>query len=223
MMAVFSLFASAMAASCPAPLGEMVEITSTPLLVEALGGNFEAGPNQEGAGEPIVGELQYRGGLMLHSHDPRFADFDLSPGFIHSRSSGCWFHWDMAYADGNVVRISNGRIGSSGYTEGFLPPSPKATPSLPGYRFAAAGNVHRDGFTWIGVWNAEGARERSRVVAFNDESHRVLAELPIRLGAIGQLPDIHSEAYHISLVGEGKPGRPVPWLQLTWPAKAVGM
>jgi len=95
-------------------------------------------------------------------------------------------------------------------------PSPGHNADDPGYRFVAANAIHREDFTWIGLWNAQGSAERSRIVAFNGERHQVLATLPIRFGAIAQLPDLHSQAYHLTLIGEGKPGRPVPWMRLIW-------
>lgn len=204
-------------AICTASVGDPVAIKSTPLAVEELGGSTRADPSWPAPGERRIDQVRYDWGLMLQSADPRFANFDLSPGGVHSSSSGCWFQWDSAYANGGVESVSNGRIGPSGYREGYVPPVPEVTPTIPGYRFVAAdGNVNRDGYKWIGVWNAEGAPEQSRIVAFDGERHLILASLPVRFGAIAQLPDLHSQAYHLTLIGEGKPGRPVPWMRLIW-------
>src|SRR3546814_2520783 len=69
---------------------------------------------------------------MLQSDDPRFADFDQSPGPVHSRSSGCWITWDRQYGKSGIVAVSNGRIGKSGYVEGYVPPRPDRTPTIAG-------------------------------------------------------------------------------------------
>lgn len=218
MTMILVLLATAAASpACPAPVGTPVAITSAPLPVEALGGSYRTDTGWPAPGEARVGRLRYDWGLMLRSDDPRFADFDLSPGSVRSRSSRCWFQWDSTYAKQGVAGISNGRIGSNGYREGYVPPRPQFSPTIPGYRFAAAVDVvHRDGFTWIGVWNAEGTTNRSQIVAYDGERHLVLATLPVRLGGIAQLPDLHSPAYHLTLIGEGKPGLPVPWMRLIW-------
>lgn len=219
MMTILGLLAAATARpSCAAPVGDPVAITSAPLPVEALGGSYRTDTGWAAPGEARVGRLRYDWGLMLRSDDARFADFDLSPPTaVHSRNSGCWFEWSSTYAKSGVTAISSGRISSGGYREGYVPPVPDATPTIPGFRFAAAdGNVHRAGFTWIGVWNAEGSTERSQIVAFNAERHLVLATLPIRFGAISQLPDLHSQAYYLTLIGEGIPGKPVAWMRLIW-------
>ncbi|MGA1799527.1 hypothetical protein VH567_12190 [Sphingomonas sp. 4RDLI-65] len=211
------LMAGLAAPSCTAPIGEPVAVSSTPLSIEALGGSYRATPGWPAPGEARIDQLRFDWGLMLRSNDPRFANFDLTPGAVHSRSSGCWFELDSAYAKDGVENISASRIANSGYREGFVPLRPDVTPDIAGYRFAAAdGNIHRDGFTWIGVWNADGSAERSQVVAFDGARYEVLATLPVRLGAIAQLPDLHSQAYHLTFVGEGKPGRPVPWMRLIW-------
>lgn len=202
--------------SCSGRVGEPVAISSAPLAIEALGGTYRTDTGWSAPGEGRVGQLRYDWGLMLQSDDPRFANFDLSAGAIHSGSSGCWFQWDSAYTDGRVASIRNARMGESGYRQGYVPPRPDVTPTISGYQFVAADGVHRDGFTWIGVWNAEGPVERSQIVAFNQERHLVLATLPVRLGAISQLPDLHSQAYHLTFVGEGKPGRSAPWMRLIW-------
>jgi hypothetical protein len=221
MMTIIVMVAAAtVAPPCPAPIGEPVTITSTPLSVETLGGGYHTDTGWPAPGEAHIGQLRYDWGLMLRSDDTRFANFDLSPGPVHSRSSGCWFRWDSTYGKTSVGRgvtgISNGRIGTSGYRDGYVPPRPDTTPTIPGYRFVAANAIHREDFTWVGLWNAQGSAERSRIVAFNAERHQVLATLPIRFGAIAQLPDLHSQAYHLTLIGEGKPGRPVPWMRLIW-------
>ncbi len=92
--------------------------------------------------------------------------------------------------------------------DGFVPARPAVTPDIVGYSFVAADdNVHRDSYTWIGVWNAEGLAERSRVVAFDGKRFLILATLPVRLGAISKLSDLHSQAYFLTLIGEGKLGQ----------------
>ena len=204
------------AASCPVPVGEPVVITSAPLALETLGGSYRTDTGWRAPSEARIGELRHDWALMPRSNDPRFADFDLSPGPVHSRSSGCWFQWDNAYAGGSITGISNARIGTSGYREGYTPPTPVVTPTITGYRFATAIAIHRGGFVWVGVWNADGAVERSQIVAFNDGRYRILATLPVRLGGIAQLPDLHSAAYHLTLIGEGRPDRPVAWMRLIW-------
>src|SRR3546814_1096203 len=75
---------------------------------------------------------------MLQSDDPRFADFDQSPGPVHSRSSGCWITWDRQYGKSGIVAVSNGRIGKSGYVDGYVPPRHDRTPTIAGFRFVTA-------------------------------------------------------------------------------------
>ncbi|WP_307088424.1 hypothetical protein [Sphingomonas faeni] len=162
-------------------------------------------------------QLRYSWALMLHSSDPRFTDFDLSPGAVHSRTSGCWFSWTSIQEKSGIVGTSNARIGNSGYVNDFVPARPAVTPNIVGYRFVAAdGNVYRDGYTSVGVWNAEDLTERSLVVAFDGKRFLILATLPVRLGAISQLPDLHTQAYHLTLIGEGKRGQKVAWMRLVW-------
>lgn len=91
------------------------------------------------------------------------------------------------------------------------------TPTVSGYRFVAATPVHRDGMTWVGVWNAEDRAERSQIIAFGPERFLVLATLPVRLGGVSNLPDLHTNGAHLTLIGEGRPGEPVPWMRLIWP------
>lgn len=203
--------------SCSAPVGTPVAVTFASLPPEALGGTYALTKTRDAPGEPRVGQLRYDWALLLRSDDPRFADFDLSPGKVHSRKSGCWFDWDETYLEGKVVAIANGRIGVSGYVEGYVPPQPEKIPSLPGYDFVAADSVRRQGHSWIGVWNAKGVVKQSKIVAFGNEQSVVLATLPVRIGAIARLPDLHSQAYHLTLVGEGSPGTSVPWMRLIWP------
>lgn len=202
---------------CSAPIGQAVAITTMDLPMRALGVRYLSDDGWAAPRYAPVGQLVYDWGLMLRSDDPRFANFDLSPGPVHSRSSGCWFHWDIEYIEGGINGISNGRIGRSGYRDGYVWQKPPATPRLSGYRFIAADAVHRDGYAWIGLWVADGVVERSRIVAFNADRHTVLATLPVRLGSLASLPNLHSNAYALTLIGEGKPRQPVPWLRLIWP------
>ena len=60
------------------------------------------------------------------------------------------------------------------------------------------------------------AVERSQIVVFNGGRYRVLVTLSVRLGGVAQLPDLHSAVYHLTLIGEGKPDRPVAWMRLIW-------
>ena len=85
------LAAVAAAPSCPAPVGEPVAITSTVIPVQVMGGIYRPGNGWPAPGEARLGFVRYEWGLLLRSDDPRFADFDLAPGPVHSRSSGCWF------------------------------------------------------------------------------------------------------------------------------------
>lgn len=203
--------------ACSAHFGEPVAITAAPLTVEMLGGSYRAHPGWPDPGEARVDRLRYSWGLMLRSDDPRFTDFDLSPGAVHSRSSGCWFSWTSIQGKSGIAGISDAHIESSGYVTDFVPARPAVTPDIVGYSFVAAdGNVHRDGYTWIGVWNAKGLTERSQVVAFDGKRFLILATLPVRLGAISQLPDLHTQGYHLTLIGEGKLGQKVAWMRLVW-------
>jgi hypothetical protein len=40
-------------------------------------------------------------------------------------------HLDSQYGKGGIVAVSNGRIGKSGYVEGYVPPHPDRTPRSP--------------------------------------------------------------------------------------------
>lgn len=203
---------------CSGHLGESVAINAAPLTVEMLGGSYRAHPGWPHPGEARVDQLRYSSAVMLRSDDPRFTDFDLSPGPVHSRTSGCWFSWTSIQGKSGIAGISNAGIGRSGYVDGFFPARPAVTPDIVGYSFVAADdNVHRDSYTWIGVWNAEGLAERSRVVAFDGKRFLILATLPVRLGAISKLSDLHSQAYFLTLIGEGKLGQKVAWIRLVWP------
>lgn len=204
----------AMATACTGKVGEPVAISARPLPVEEIGGRYEPGKGWPSPGDARVGALRYDWGMMLRSGDPRFTDFDLSPGAVHSRRSHCWFAWDSDYAGGNVVRVRNGRIGTSGYRDGYVPPQPRTTPAIPGFRFVAATPIRSD--AWIGVWNAEGKGARSRIVAFGDGGQTLLATLPLRLGAIASLPDLHSDSQHLTVMGEGRPGEESAWMRLIW-------
>lgn len=221
MTAIVALLAVVVAAPiCPVPIGQPVMIVADELPEEMLGVDRLTDPGWPAPSGTSVGDLRHGSGLLLRSNDARFADFDLAPDAVHSRSSDCWFQWDSGYESGAVTSISNPRIAARGYRQGYIPPRPDATPDIPGFRFVAANDVHRDGFTWIGIWNAKGSAERSRIIAFNDDQHVILATLPIRLGAIAQLPDLHSQTYYMTLMGEGKVGHPVPWIRLIWPGGA---
>lgn len=193
-----------------------VAITSTPLPVEALGGHYRTDTGWPAPGEGRIGQLRYGWGLMLQSDDPRFADFDQSPGPVHSRSSGCWITWDRQYGKSGIVAVSNGRIGKSGYVEGYVPPRPDRTPTIAGFRFVTAQKVSRKNYDLVGLWVAEGNDQRTQIIGFNDTAHTVLANLPFRFGGMASLPDLHGVASHMTLIGEGRPGQPVPWLRLIW-------
>src|SRR3546814_13487828 len=97
---------------------------------------------------------------MRQSDGPRFADFDQYPGPVHSRSSGCWITWDRQYGKSGIVAVSNGRIGKSGYVEGYVPPRPDRPPPIPGFRFVPALKVNRQIYHWFGLWVTEGKAQR---------------------------------------------------------------
>ncbi|MFC0307910.1 hypothetical protein [Rhizorhabdus histidinilytica] len=150
-----------------------VAITSTPLPVEALGGHYRTDTGWPAPGEGRIGQLRYGWGLMLQSDDPRFADFDQSPGPVHSRSSGCWITWDRQYGKSGIVAVSNGRIGKSGYVEGYVPPRPDRTPTIAGFRFVTAQKVSRKNYDWVGLWVAEGNDQRTQAsVHYSDTDSR---------------------------------------------------
>src|SRR3546814_12942782 len=92
---------------------------------------------------------------MLQSDDPRFADFDQSPGPVHSRSSGCWITWDRQYGKSGIVAVSNGRIGKSGSVEGYVPPRPDRTPTIAGFRFVPGQQFSRTNYDWVVLGVAE--------------------------------------------------------------------
>ncbi|WP_066777716.1 hypothetical protein [Sphingomonas sp. CCH5-D11] len=211
--AIAFVLAQAVAPVCAGVIGEAVAITSRPLALSELGGRHEVTRGWSPPGDPRVGKLRYDWGLMLQSDDPRFTDFDLSPGSVHSRSSSCWFGWDSDYAGGKVRRILGGRIAPSGYRAGYVPAKPEATPTIPGFQFVAGTQIRDD--QWIGLWNAAGDTERSQIVTFGG-GLEVLATLPLRLGAIASLPDLHSNAQHLTIMGEGRVGRETAWMRLIW-------
>lgn len=152
-------------------------------------------------------------GLLLRSDVPRFADFDLSPGAIHSGSSGCWLQWENRCGKRGVEAIKSPHIGESGYRAGYLPEQPARDRRL---------SLHdgRQGlspdYAWVGLWNEEDASARSRVVAFNDQRRKVLTTLPFRLGGLSALPSPDTPALGLTIVGEGKDRGPVPYFQLLW-------
>lgn len=217
MTAITALLAAIAApASCPAPIGEPVAITSTVLPVEALGGGYRAGNGWPAPGEARVGLVRYEWGFLLRSDDPRFADFDLSPGPIHSRSSGCWFQWENHWGKHGLEAIAAPHIGESSYRIGYTPEQPTNPPAIAGYSFVSAGRASSPDYTWVGLWNATDGSARSQLVAFNDQRRKTLATLPFRLGGLATLPSPDTSALGITLIGEGKDRGPVPYFRLLW-------
>ena len=102
-----------------------------------------------------------------------------------------------------------------------MPPRPDRPPTIAGYRFITAQEVSRKDYAWVGVWVAEGTDQRTQIIAFSDTAHEVLADLPFRFGAMASLPDLHGAGSHMTLIGEGRPGQPVPWLRLIWPTRPL--
>lgn len=205
---------------CPVPQApaNAVPITSTPLTLKALGGSHVAGTGWPSPGEPRVGELRYDWGFLLRSDDPRFSGFDsTSPGPIHSRNSGCWFYWDIGDAgSGAVSSISNGRIVASPYVESYVPEYPDGVPlKIPGYRYAGADKAFSPDYRWVGLWVA-GKGESTKIFAFDGLRHKLLAEVPFRLAAIATLPSPDTPWLAMTMVGEGEPGKPVPYFRLSW-------
>src|SRR3546814_531923 len=88
--------------------------------------------------------------------------------------------------------------------------------TIAGFRFVTAQKVSRKNYDWVGLWVAEGNDQRTQIIGFNDTAHTVLANLPFRFGGMASLPDLHGVASHMTLIGEGRPGQPVPWLRLIW-------
>src|SRR3546814_14070989 len=76
--------------------------------------------------------------------------------------------------------------------------------------------VSRYNYDCVSLWVAEGNDTRTQIIGFNDTAHTVLANLPFRFGGMASLPDLHGVASHMTLIGEGRPGQPVPWLRLIW-------
>ncbi|MFD2502433.1 hypothetical protein ACFSTI_31320 [Rhizorhabdus histidinilytica] len=92
---------------------------------------------------------------------------------MHSRSSGCWITWDRQYGKSGIVAVSNGRIGKSGYVEGYVPPRPDRTPTIAGFRFVTAQKVSRKNYDWVGLWVAEGNDQRTQAsVHYSDTDSR---------------------------------------------------
>ncbi len=217
MTMIMTLLATVAAApSCPAPVGQPIAITSTILPLEAMGGTYRLGNGWPPPGEARIGLVRYEWGLLLRSDDPRFADFDLSPGAIHSGSSGCWFQWENRWGKRGVEAITGPHIGESGYRAGYTPEQPANPPVIAGYRFIMADKAFSPDYAWVGLWNAEDGSARSQVVAFNDQRRKVLTTLPFRLGGLSALPSPDTPALGITIVGEGKDRGPVPYFQLLW-------
>jgi hypothetical protein len=125
---------------------------------------------------------------------------------VHSRSSGCWIAWDRQYGKSGIVAVSNGRIGKSGYVEGYVPPRPDRTPTIAGFRFVTAQKVSRKNYDWAGLWVAEGNDQRTQIIGFNDTAHTVLANLPSVRG-MASLLDLHG-ASHMTWIGKAAPASP---------------
>lgn len=218
MTAIMALLAALTASpSCPAPEGEPVAITSTVLPVQYMGGDYRPGNGWPTPGEARVGLVRYEWGLLLRSDDARFADFDLAPGSVHSRSSGCWFQWENRWGKRGVEAIGTPHIGKSGYNDGYTPEQPMNPPVIPGYRFVMADKAYSPDHAWIGLWNADSEQTRSRVIAFTDRRHTTLATLPFRLGGLATLPSPDTPALGMTIVGEGKAREAVQYFQLLAP------
>ena len=203
--------------ACPAPEGQPVAITSTVMPVQVMGGTYRPGNGWPAPGEARVGFVRYEWGLALRSDDPHFVDFDLTPGPIHSRSSGCWFNWENRWGKHGVETIATPHIGRSGYNNGYTPEQPANPPSIPGYRFVMADKAYSPDHAWIGLWNAAGDENRSRVVAFIDQRRTTLATLPFRVGGLATLPSPDTSALGMTVIGEGKGRGWVPYFQLLAP------
>lgn len=217
MATIMTLLAAVAATpSCPAAVGEPVAITSTVLPVASMGGSYVPGNGWPPPGDARVGLVRYEWGLLLRSDDPRFADFDLSPGAIHSSSSGCWFQWENRWGKRGVETITAPHIGKGGYNDGYTPEQPTNPPAIPGYRFVMADKAYSPDYAWVGLWNASDGSARSQVIAFNDQRRKALATLPFRLGGLATLPSPDTPFLGITIIGEGKGGRPVPYFQLGW-------
>jgi len=216
MSAIMTLFtAMAAAPTCLAAAAvEPVGITSAVLPAHVIGGTYRPGKGWPAPGEARVGYLRYEWGLLLRSDDPRFADFDLSPGPIHSRSSGCWFQWENRLGERGVEAIAAPHIGKSGYNSGYTPEQPTNPPSVPGYRFVTADKAYSTDHAWIGLWNAADGTGRSQVVAFTNRRHTSLAAFPFRLGGLATMPSPDTAALGMTIVGEGKSREPVPYFRL---------
>lgn len=204
---------------CPVPAApaDQVAISATRLSVEALGGARKPGNGWPAPGEPRVGELRYDWGFLLRSDDWRFSGFDTaSPGPIRSGNSGCWFGWDFTLTNGGVYSITNGRIVASPYVESYVPENPDGVPLvIPGYRFADADTAFGPAYRWVGLWIADKG-EKTRIVAFDGLRHKLLAEVPFRLTSIATLPSPDTPLLSLTMVGEGEPGKPIPYVRLSW-------
>lgn len=204
---------------CRVPEGaaNAVAITSIPLPLKAMGGAYVASAGWPPPGEPRIGELRRDWGLMLRSDDPRFSGFDMtSPGPIHSRNSGCWFYWDFVQDRDGISGISKGRIVATPYVESYVPERPGNVPLvIPGYKFSDADKVFSPRFTWVGLWVADKG-DSTKIVAFDGLRHKLLGEVPLRLTSIATLPSTDTPWLSMTMVGDGEPGEPVPYIRLSW-------
>jgi len=68
----------------------------------------------------------------------------------------------------------------------------------------------------VGLWAAEDGAQRTQVIAFKDQHQKMLATLPFRLGGLATLPSPDTPALGMTMIGEGRLGQLVPYLQLLW-------
>jgi hypothetical protein len=218
MLSVIAFFVAAATPACPVPAApaDAVAISAVKIPVEAAGGAYVADNGWPAPGEARIGLIRYQWGFTLESDDPRFTDFDLSPGPIHSRSSGCWFAWDYQWGKNGPDALTNSRIAGSGYKEGYVLDRPASTPVIAGYRLAAVDKAFSPDYAWVGLWVAEDGDQRTQVIAFKDDRQKMLATLPFRFGALATLPSPDTPALGMTMIGEGCSGQSVPYLQLLW-------
>lgn len=196
--------------------GEHIQVASRRLSVEDIGGRNLPGPS----GPSVVGDLRFEWGLLLLPADERFSAVTemIGPLALAKTGAGCWFRWDLAWGPEGATSITNVRRAPdprlSGITTGLKEPAGR--PHIPGYQFVAADSAFSAKFQWLGLWRSTAGRPHTALIAFDGVRHRVLATVPLRLGAISTLPSPDTPALHVTTMSASAGVEPIAYLSLTW-------
>ena len=200
--------------SCSSPIGDRIASRAVDVTADQIGLSSEYVFPGDSGRQARLGRLIYHSGLIFHSNDPRLVDLDTAFGRVYSRRSKCWFDFQLNGQGSNAdMRVVDAPKFAATYSA--LPPN---FPIIPGFELIDAYPAQLDGFLLVGIWNAKNAGGRSKIVAFNSGKYLELAEITARLGGISALPDLHTNGYHIRVIGENANHGAV-LLQLTWEAE----